>query len=69
MRDQKYLLISATIFTSVALLHVARLVTNLPVQFGTIAFPMWGSWLGLIVSSTLGIWAFRLMYYWHQNHT
>jgi hypothetical protein len=69
MREQKYLLISATIFAIVAVLHVARLVTNLPVQFGTITFPIWGSWLGSIVAALLSIWAFRLMSQWHQSHT
>jgi ABC-type enterochelin transport system permease subunit len=69
MHEQKYLLISATIFALVALLHVVRLVTNLPVQFGTISFPMWGSWLGSIVAAVLSIWAFRLMSQWHQGRT
>jgi hypothetical protein len=69
MREQKYLLISATIFALVALLHLVRLVTNLPVQFGTITFPIWGSWLGVIVAAILSIWAVRLMSQWHQSHT
>ncbi len=69
MREQKYLLISATIFALISLLHVMRLVANLPVQFGTIAFPIWGSWLGSIVAAGLSIWALRLMSQWKQSHT
>jgi hypothetical protein len=69
MRDQKYLLISATIFALLALLHVVRLVTNLPVQFGTITFPIWGSWLVTIVAVALSIWAFLLMSQWQRSHT
>jgi lipopolysaccharide export LptBFGC system permease protein LptF len=69
MREQKYLLISATIFAVLALLHVARLVTNLPVQFGTVTFPIWGSWLVSIVAAALSIWAFRLMSQWQRSHS
>jgi hypothetical protein len=69
MREQKYLLISATIFALVALLHLFRLVTNLPVQFGAVTFPMWGSWLGSIVAAGLSIWGLRLMSQWHQSHS
>jgi hypothetical protein len=69
MREQKYLLISATIFALLALLHLVRSVTNLPVQFGTICFPIWGSWLVSIVSAALSFWAFRLMSEWQRSHT
>lgn len=69
MREQKFFLISATIFALIALLHVFRLVTNLPVQVGAVTFPIWGSWLGAIVAAGLSIWALRLMSQWKQSHT
>ena len=69
MREQKFLLMSATILALIALLHVVRLVTNLPVQVGAIAVPIWGSWLGAIVAAGLSIWAVRLMSQWKRSHT
>ncbi|WP_309739795.1 MULTISPECIES: hypothetical protein [unclassified Chamaesiphon] len=69
MREQKFFLISATIFAVIALLHVFRLTTNLPVQFGAVTFPIWGSWLAAIVAAGLSIWALRLMSQWKQSHT
>jgi protein-S-isoprenylcysteine O-methyltransferase Ste14 len=69
MREQKFLLISATIFAVLALLHVFRLATNLPVQFGAVSFPIWGSWLAAIVAAGLSIWAVRLMSQWQQSHS
>jgi protein-S-isoprenylcysteine O-methyltransferase Ste14 len=69
MREQKFLLISATIFAVLALLHVFRLVTNLPVQVGAVTVPIWVSWLGAIVAAGLSIWALRLMSQWKRSHT
>lgn len=69
MREQKFLIISATIFAWIALLHVFRLVTNLQVQVGSVTVPIWGSWLGAIVAAGLSIWALRLMAQWKQSHT
>lgn len=67
MSEKNYFLISATIFAFVAILHALRLATNLSVQIGAAAFPIWGSWLGAIVASALSIWAFRLMWQWQQT--
>jgi hypothetical protein len=61
MSEKNYLLISATIFALFALLHVVRLVTHVSVQVGAVAFPLWGSWLVLIIGAALSIWALRLM--------
>ena len=69
MREQKFFLISATVFALIALLHVFRLVTNLSVQVGAVTVPIWGSWLGAIVAAGLSIWAVRLMSQWKQSHT
>jgi hypothetical protein len=69
MSEKNYLLISATIFALFALLHVVRLVTHVSVQVGAVAFPLWGSWLVLIIGAALSIWAFRLMSQWKQSHS
>jgi hypothetical protein len=68
MSEKNYLLISATIFALFALLHVVRLVTHVSVQVGAVAFPLWGSWLVLIIGAALSLWAFRLMSQWKQSH-
>ena len=68
MNEKAYLIISATVFAIVALLHFLRLFTHLSVQIGTVAFPLWGSWLGLLIAAALSIWAFRLMSQWKSSH-
>ena len=68
MSEKTYLLISATIFALVALLHFARLVTHSSVQIGTLIFPIWGSWLAFLLGAALSIWAFRLMVQWKSVH-
>ena len=56
-----YLLISGIIFGLVAILHLVRLVRQMPVQLGGWAFPMRLSWGGLVAAAILCIWAFRLL--------
>lgn len=70
MSEKNYLLISATIFALVALLHFVRLMTHWSVQVGAVTFPLWGSWLGLFIGAALSIWAFRLMSQsqWRRSH-
>lgn len=68
MSEKNYLLISATIFALVALLHFVRILANWSVQVGTVTFPLWGSWLGLLIGAALSIWAFRLMSQWRTSH-
>ncbi len=67
MSEKNYLLISATVFALVALLHLLRLFTHWSVQIGTVTFPVWGSWLGLLIAAALSIWAFRLMSVWRTD--
>jgi hypothetical protein len=68
MSEKTYLLISATVFSLFALLHFVRLVTHSSVQIGTLIFPIWGSWLALLLGAALSIWAFRLMVQWKSIH-
>ena len=51
--------VAAAIFGIVALGHAARLALALPVQIGTMAIPVWASWLGLFVAGSLCVWGFR----------
>lgn len=68
MNERNYLLISAIIFALVALLHLVRLLAHWSVQIGTVSFPLWGSWLGLIIGIVLSVWAFRLATQWQKSH-
>ena len=68
MSQKNYILISATIFTLIALLHFVRLFTHWSFQIGAVTVPLWGSWLGLLIGATLSIWAFRLLSQWKITH-
>ncbi len=60
MKKKPYLLISASIFGVVAVLHLLRLILSVPVDIGGTGFPMGLSIGGLVVASVLSIWGFRL---------
>ncbi|AFZ35485.1 hypothetical protein Sta7437_1929 [Stanieria cyanosphaera PCC 7437] len=68
MSEKNYILISATVFAIVALLHFVRLFNHWSFQIGAVAVPLWGSWLGLLIAATLSIWAFRLLSQWKISH-
>ena len=68
MSENSYLLISAIIFSLVALLHCVRLLTHWSLQIGAMTIPFWGSWLAVLVGATLSIWAFRLLSQWKITH-
>ena len=68
MSEKNYLLISATIFTLVALLHFVRLFTHWSFQIGAVTVPLWGSWLGLLIGASLSIWALSLLSQWKITH-
>ena len=68
MSEKNYIIISATIFAIVALLHLVRLVTHWSFQFSAVSVPLWGSWLALIIGTALSIWAFRLLAQWKISH-
>lgn len=68
MSEKNYLLISAIIFSLVALLHLVRLFTHWSFQIGAMTVPLWGSWLAVLIGATLSIWAFRLFSQWKLTH-
>jgi hypothetical protein len=55
-----YLITSGSLFTLIALFHVARLLQHWPAVVAAWAVPVWASGLGLIVAGSLALWAFRL---------
>ncbi len=68
MGEKNYLLISAIIFSLVALLHFVRLLTHWSFQIGAMIVPLWGSWLAVLIGAALSIWAFRLLSQWKITH-
>jgi len=52
-----YLILSATIFFFVAVLHLLRLVYHWPILVGTWAVPHWVSYIGFPAASGYCAWA------------
>jgi uncharacterized membrane protein len=59
MNDRNYCLVSATVFSLVALLHFWRFVLHLPLQIGAWSVPPFASLVAAIVCAALAGWAFR----------
>ena len=60
MSARPYILISASIFAVVSLLHLVRLVARLSVTVQDTIVPMWPSWGGLVIAGLLATWGYRL---------
>jgi len=53
-----YAVVSALIFTVVAIMHVFRVINRWNVAIGPYNVPMNVSWAALVVSALLSIWGF-----------
>ena len=60
MSRRAYLLVSAAIFSLVALLHLARVVFGWSAAIGGWSVPMWLSWVAIIVAGALAYFGFSL---------
>jgi Mn2+/Fe2+ NRAMP family transporter len=60
MSRRAYLLVSAVIFSLVALLYLARIVFGWSAVIGGWSVPMWLSWVGIIVAGALAYFGFIL---------
>ena len=60
MKPRAYLLISGTLFLIFAVVHLLRLFSGWEVVFNGAIVPMNVSYVALVVSGLLAIWAFRL---------
>jgi len=56
-----YIGLTGVLFGVIALVHVARLVFDWPAQIAGWAVPGWLSWIAILASGALCIWAFRLV--------
>ena len=60
MTPRTYSLIAGIIFSLVALLHALRLLRGWHVMVGSVAVPVWISWIGLAIAGYLAYQGFRL---------
>jgi hypothetical protein len=56
-----YLQISGTLFGLIAVGHLLRLFRHWPADVAGYAVPLWVSWIGLLLTGGLSVWALRLM--------
>ncbi|MEI6748591.1 MAG: hypothetical protein WCM93_05455 [Bacteroidota bacterium] len=52
--------IAGSIFGVVALIHFLRLITGVEILIGGFSLPTWINWMGLIVTTFLCLWLWRL---------
>jgi len=60
MTPRIFFLITATLFSLIALLHAVRLLQGWQVTIGGAVVPLWVSWLGLAISGFLAYEGFLL---------
>jgi hypothetical protein len=60
MTQRIFSLVTAILFSLIALLHAARLVRGWHVTIGNIVVPVWVSWIGLVIAAYLAYEGFRL---------
>ena len=60
MNKKAYLLISASIFGVIAVLHLVRVILSIPVNVGGGSLPIGLSWGGLVLAALLSVWGFLL---------
>ena len=52
--------LAGTIFGVVALIHLLRIITGVPVLIGGWSLPMWVNWMGLVATSLLSVILWKL---------
>ncbi len=57
---QTYLVVSATVFGLVAVIHLVRALSGWAFVVGSVTIPVFASWIGFILSAALSVWAVRL---------
>ena len=55
----RYERVSGTLFALIALAQLTRVVLGLPAQVGTLAVPVWFSFVAFVVTAGLAVWGFR----------
>jgi len=60
MTQQIFSLVTAMLFSLIALLHAIRLARGWHVTIGDIVVPVWVSWIGLVIAAYLAYEGFLL---------
>ena len=60
MSRRAYLLVTAVIFSLIALLHLVRIIFGWSVMLASWSMPMWLSWVALIVTGAFAYFGFSL---------
>jgi len=60
MTQRTYSLVTAVLFSGVALLHAVRLMLGWPVTIQGAVMPFWISWIGLAIAAALAYEGFLL---------
>lgn len=61
MKTRAYVVVSALIFTLVAVMHLIRIAQGWPVVMGSLSVPSWISMLAVLVSGSAALWGFSLL--------
>ena len=51
--------LAGTVFLVIALAHFYRLVSDFPIQLGSLSIPHWVSWVGVVAAGSLGMLGIR----------
>lgn len=60
MGHKQYCAVSGVLFSLVALAHLLRIVSDMPIQVDEFAVPMLVSWIGFAIPAALALWAFQI---------
>ena len=52
--------VAGSIFGIVAIIHMIRIITGIPVLIGNSLLPLWINWLGMFVTGLLSFWLWKL---------
>ena len=55
----KYVVVSGVLLGVIAVLQAVRALYQWPVHVGGVDIPVWVSWVALVVTGSLCVWAFR----------
>ena len=54
----KYVVVSGVLFGVIAVLQAVRALYQWPVHVGGVDIPVWVSWVAMVVTGSLCVWAF-----------
>ncbi len=57
---RRYIQISGTFFTLLALVQLTRTLLGWPVQVAGVAVPVWASVIAFLITGSFATWAFRV---------